>query len=261
MKVKKILARKEKKQFIEDINREVSIAKKRVYYVDDLNKDFHAKEGAILKKDLNKKDGSIIKTSQNKEFVIFSPSFIDHYKKIKRIAQIITLKDAAIIIAETGINKDSIILDAGAGSGALCCFLANYTKKVYAYELRDDFIEIVSKNIKMLDLKNITLKKKDIYEGISEKNIDLITLDLPEPWKVIKHAEKSLKTGGFIVSYSTSIPQTADFVNSIRKNENFIFIKTIELIEREWKIDGRRIRPKSEGLGYTGFLSFARKRK
>ncbi|MDD5086189.1 MAG: rRNA adenine N-6-methyltransferase family protein [Candidatus Nanoarchaeia archaeon] len=261
MKVKKIIARKEKKQFIEDIKREVSIAKKRVYYIDDVNKDFDIKEGVISKKDLKKKDGSIIKTNQNKEFVIFSPSFIDQYKKIKRTAQIITTKDAAAIIAETGINKNSTVVDAGAGSGALSCFLANYAKKVYSYELRDDFIEVVSKNIKMLELKNITIKKKDIYNGIDKKNIDLITLDLPEPWKVIEHAEKSLNIGGFIVSYSTSIPQTADFVNNIRKNERFIFIKTIELIEREWKIDGRRIRPKSEGLGYTGFISFARKIK
>jgi tRNA (adenine57-N1/adenine58-N1)-methyltransferase len=261
MKVKKILVRKEKKQFIKDIEREVRIAKKRVYYVNDLSKDFHIKEGVILKKDLKKKEGSIIKTNQNKEFVIFSPSFIDKYKKIKRKAQIITKKDAGIIIAETGINKDSIIVDAGAGSGALSCFLANYAKKVYAYELREDFIEIVRENINLLDLKNIMIKKKDIYKGISEKNLDLITLDLPEPWKVINHAEKSLNIGGFLVSYSTSVPQTADFVNSIRKNENFIFIKTIELIEREWKIDGRRIRPKSEGLGYTGFITFARRIK
>jgi len=261
MKVKKVLARKEKKQFIEDISREVRIAKKRIYHVDDLTKDYHAKEGIILKKDLNNKDGSTVKTSQNKEFAVFSPSFIDSYKQIKRAAQIITLKDAGIIIAETGINKESRALDAGAGSGALCCFLANYAKTVYAYELRDDFIEVVKENIKNLEIKNVKIIKKDIYKGISEKNINLITLDLPEPWNVIKHAEKALKIGGFLVSYSTSVPQTADFVNSIRNNEKFIFIKTIELIEREWKIDGRRIRPKSEGLGYTGFITFTRRIK
>ena len=259
MALKKILIRKEKREFIEDLKKEVSIVKRKIYYVEDLERDFHTSEGIIPKTELKKKDGSIIKTSQNKEFTIFSPSFIDFYKKIKRKAQIILLKDIALIIAETGINNKSIVVDAGSGSGALSCFLANYVKKICTYEIRDDFIDIVKENIKMLDLKNILIKKKDIYTGIDEKNIDLITLDLPEPWKVIKHAEKALKIGGFIVSYSTSVPQTADFVNTIRKNNKFIFLKTSELIEREWKIEGRRIRPESEGIGFSGFIIFARR--
>ncbi len=259
MKVKKILVRKEKKEFIEELKKEVSIAKRKIYYVEDLERDFHTSEGVIPKTELRKKDGSTIKTGQNKEFTIFSPSFIDFYKKIKRKAQIILLKDISLIIAETGINDKSIVVDAGSGSGALSCFLANYVKKIYTYEVRDDFIGIVKENMKMLGLKNIVIKKKDIYSGIDERNIDLITLDLPEPWRVIKHAGKSLKIGGFFVSYSTSIPQAAGFVDELRKNDKFLFLKTSELIEREWKIEGRRIRPKSDGIGFSGFITFARR--
>jgi len=48
-------------------------------------------------------------------------------------------------------------------------------------------------------------------------------------------------------------------VNTIRKNNKFIFLKTSELIEREWKIEGRRIRPESEGIGFSGFIIFARR--
>ena len=261
MALEKIIVRKEKKEFIEDLKKEVSIVKRKIYYVEDLERDFHTSEGIIPKTELKKKDGSIIKTSQNKEFTILSPSFIDLYKKIKRKAQIVMLKDIGLIISETGINKNSIVVDAGAGSEALSCFLANYVKKICTYEIRDDFIDIVKENIKMLDLKNILIKKKDIYTGIDEKNIDLITLDLPEPWKVIKHAEKSLKIGGFLVSYSTSVLQTADFVNNVRKSNNLIFLKTSELIDREWKIEGRRIRPKSDGIGFSGFITFARRIK
>ena len=261
MALKKILIRKEKREFIEDLKKEVRIAKKKIYYVEDLEKDFHTNDGIIPKSELKKKDGSIIKTKQNKELIIFSPGFIDNYKRIKRKAQIVLLKDIGLIIAETGINKNSIVIDAGSGSGALSCFLANYVNKIYTYEIRDDFIDLVKENINMLELKNIEIKKSNIYEGIKEKNIDLITLDLPEPWKVIKHAEKALKIGGFLVSYSTSIPQTADFVNEVRKSDNFLFLKTSELIDREWKIDGRRIRPKSDGIGFSGFITFARRIK
>jgi len=231
----------------------------KTFYIKDTSKDYHCQFGLIKAKDLKKKDGSIIKTNTKKELIIFTPSFIDSYKRIKRAPQIITRKDAAMIIAETGINKDSKVVDAGAGSGALACFLANICKEVVSYDIRDDFINIVKKNKEFLNLKNLKIKKKNVYEGIDEKNIDLITLDLPEPWKAIEPAKKSLKTGGFLVSYSPTIPQVIDFVNSVNKEKGLIHIKTIELIQREWEIDGRKVRPKTTQTVHTGFLSFIRR--
>ncbi len=241
--IKKILTTKEGKTF----------------YVKDLNQDFHCQFGLIKSKDLKKKDGSIIRTNTGKELIIFTPSFIDNYKKIKRAPQIITRKDAAMIIAETGINKNSKVVDAGTGSGALALFLANICKEVTTYEIRKDFIKIAEKNKELLNLKNLKIKNKDIYKGIDEKNIDLITLDLPEPWKAIEPAKKALKTGGFIVSYSPTIPQTMDFVNAINKDKNLIQLKTIELIQREWEIQDRKVRPITTQTVHTGFLSFIRR--
>jgi tRNA (adenine57-N1/adenine58-N1)-methyltransferase catalytic subunit len=228
------------------------------FLVKDPSRDFHTKHGFFKKSDLKKKDTKI-QTNKNKEFAIFNPFFIDIYKKIKRDAQIVPLKDIGLIIAETGINSKSKVIDAGAGSGALCCFLANLVKEVTTYEIREDFIEIVKKNIESLKLKNIKIINTDIYSGISEKDIDLIVLDLPEPWKAIDTAKKSLKIGGFIVSYSPTIIQSADFVNKINDNSNFVHVKTSEIIERNWEIDGRKVRPKSQQIGHSGFLSFTRK--
>ena len=232
----------------------------RKFYAKNIDEDLHTQYGIIKKEDLiNSKDGTLLRSNTNKEFFIFSPSFIDFYRKIKRDAQIIPLKDVGYIVAETGINKESRILDAGSGSGALSCFLASIAKEVVTYEIREDFIEIVKHNIDFLSLKNIKIKNKDIYEGIDEKNVDVVVLDLPEPWKAIGSAKKALKAGGFIVSYSPSIPQTMDFVNEINKNENFVHVKTSEIIEREWEIDGRKVRPRSQAIGHSGFISFARK--
>ncbi len=229
------------------------------FYIKDISKDFHCQFGLIKAKDLKKKDGSIIKTNTKKELTLFTPFFIDTYKKIKRAPQIITRKDAAMIIAETGINKDSKVVDAGAGSGALAILLANICKEVTTYEIRKDFIKIVKKNKELLHLKNLTIKNKDLYKGIDEKNIDLITLDLPEPWKAIEKAKKALKPGGFLVNYSPTIPQVMDFVNKINKDKHLIHIKTIELIQREWEIEDRKVRPKTTQTVHTGFLSFVRK--
>ena len=257
--MKKLLITKGKKEFVKDLNRIVKIDRPRKYLIQDISKDFHCKEGVMLKKDLKKKDGSKIKTNIKKEFTLLTADFIDIYKKIKRSAQIVSLKDIGLIIAETGINKTSKVVDAGAGSGALACFLANICKEVTTYEIRDDFLKIVKENKEKLNLKNLKIKKKDIYKAIHEKNVDLITLDIPEPWKALDSAKKALKVGGFLVSYSPTIPPIVDFVNIVNKNDNFIHLKTIELIKREWEIEGRKVRPITTQNVHTGFLSFVRR--
>ena len=150
-------------------------------------------------------------------------------------------------------------MDAGSGSGALACFIASVAKEVVTYEIREDFIEIVKSNVEFLKLKNIKIKNKDIYEGVEDRDIDVIVLDLPEPWQALESCSKALKPGGFLVSYSPSVPQVADFVNALRKNENFVYLKTSEITEREWEVEERKVRPKSKGIGHSGFLSFARK--
>ena len=230
------------------------------FYAKNLDEDLHTQYGFIKKDDLKKaKDGDLLKSNTNKEFLVFTPSFIDLYRKIKRDAQIIPLKDIGLIIAETGISKESRVLDAGSGSGALACFLASIAKEVVTYEIRHDFIEIVKENVDFLKLKNLKLKNKNIYNEIDDRNFDVVILDLPEPWNALDNCSKALKIAGFLVSYSPSVPQVADFVNVIRKNESFVYLKTVEITEREWEVEERRVRPKSKGIGHSGFLSFARK--
>ena len=43
------------------------------------------------------------------------------------------------------------------------------------------------------------------------------------------------------------------------QDKNFIHLKTIEIIEREWDVQGRKVRPKSQPIGHSGFLTFVRK--
>lgn len=231
----------------------------RKFFVGDITKDYHCQYGVIKSKDLKKKPGSKIKSNTNKEFIILTADFMDTYRRIRRSAQIVTFKDIGAMIAYTGINKKSIAVDAGAGSGALACYLAHICKEVTTYEIRDDFYEIVKENKEKLGLTNLKIKKKDIFRGIDEKDVDLITLDLPDPWNAIGVADKALRIGGFLVSYSPTIPQVMDFVNTVRKKGNFIHQRTIELIKREWEVEERKVRPITTQNVHTGFLSFFRK--
>jgi tRNA (adenine57-N1/adenine58-N1)-methyltransferase len=255
----KILIRKAKREYVKELDKEVTISKPRYYFVEDATKDYHTAEGIVTKKDLKKKDGSLVKTNTNKEFVVFSSSFTDEYRKIKRLPQIIPLKDIGLIIAETGIGKQSRVVDAGTGSGAVACLLGHLVKEVASYDIRKEHAQIAKQNVKNLGLKNVKIKNKNIYKDIDEKDADLLMLDLPEPWNAIRSAEKALKVGGFIVSYSPTIPQVMDFVNTISSNPKFIVLKTSEIIERNWDVYGRKVRPKSSGIGHSGFLTFVRR--
>jgi len=255
----KILIKKQKKQYIKELGKQVLISKERFYFAEDESKDFHCAEGVISKKDLKKKPGSKVKTNKGKEFTVINTQFIDLYKRIRRLPQIIPRKDIGLIIAETGINKQSKVVDSGSGSGGLCLFLANLVKELTSYEINEEYIKIVKENINFLGLKNIKIKNKNIYHGIDEKDVDLIVLDVPEPWNAIRSAEKALKIGGFLVSYSPSIPQVMDFVNTISKSDNFIVLKTVEVIERNWEVNERKVRPVSKSIGHSGFLTFVRR--
>ena len=230
-------------------------------YVRNTDQDYHCQYGLVKKDDLLKIDGSgTVKTNKNVKLTAFKPLFFDTYKKIKRSPQIIPLKDIGSIIAETSINKNSLVVDAGSGSGALALFLANIAKKVVSYEIRKDFAEIAAQNSNFLKLKNITIKNKNVYEGIDEKNVDAVTLDLPEPWLALEPANKALKNGGILASYSPTVPQVSDLLAS-SSAKNFMHLKTTEVIQREWEFNGRIIRPKSQAIGHSGFITYLRKFK
>lgn len=256
--IKKILVRKEKREYIEDLKKYVVVSEGKKYYLEDISRDFHCAEGVIPKAELQK-ENVIIKSNKDKEFYIFNASFLDSYKGIKKLAQTIPLKDLGFILAETGINKDSIVVDTGSGSGGCACFLARYVKKVHTFDINELNLEQVRKNMAYFGLKNIVVKKADAYENIPIKNADLIVLDLPDAWKAIGPADNALKIGGLIVAYCPQITQAQVFVNELMKLPNYIQVKSIEMVERDWKIDGQIVRPRSLSNIHSGFITIVRK--
>ena len=228
-------------------------------YIKNPSQDYHSKIGVITKEELKKENI----TKNGEEFAIFEATFIDNYLKMKRTAQIITLKDIGAIITYTGIGADSVIIDCGSGSGGNACFLANLAKKVYTYDNNKEHLKCVQENIKNLGLNNIEVIERDVYiDGFDKKNADVLILDIKEPWFCLEHAAKALKRGGYLVSYSPNITQTSELINEndrIDKTKNFIHEKTIEIIEREWIVEEKKARPSFARLGHTGFLTFMRR--
>lgn len=209
----------------------------------------------VLKENEIKDSKGLLKSHTNKNFILFEPNFVDKLEKLKRGPAIITKKDIGYIITSTGIHRNSKVLDAGTGSGFLTAYLARITPNVITYEKNLEFLNIAKKNFNDLGL-DIKIKEKDIYEGIDEKNLDLIILDLPEPWKVLDHAKKSLRNGQFLVCYLPTISQVIRLVEESK--DKFILEKVVELMEREWHIEGLKVRPKSQMIAHTAFLVFLR---
>ena len=198
----------------------------------------------------------------SKKFFILKPSVMDKLIGLKRKAQIILPKDIALIILYCSIQSGHNVLEAGIGSGSLTTALASTvapTGKIISYDIRTDFIQHAIKNLKTTNLeKYVKIYEKDVTKGISEKNLDAIILDIPNPWDAITHTYKSLKIGGYICCYSPLISQLEQTVKELRKH-NFIEIKTYENIQREMIIGERGTRPSFDMLGHTGYLTFARK--
>ena len=146
--------------------------------------DVHTKRGVLKEEDiLNKKEIPNIKGT----FHIFEAKFNDKLQKIKRGPAIVQNKDIGPLLTDTNINKDSIVLEAGTGCGVVTSHLSRFVKKIISYEIKEENIKIAKKNFALLETNNIEIKNKDIREGIEEKDLDLIFLDLPESEKILWH--------------------------------------------------------------------------
>ena len=129
---------------------------------------------------------------------------------------------------------------------------------VYTYELREDFAEIAQKNVKGYGLDNVTVKCKNVEDGIDEKDVDLVFLDLPKPWDIVEHAKDALKSGGYLVAYTPYIDQVKLF-SRILKKRDFSNIKSLECMVREIEVKDKGVRPSTRMTGHTGYLTFGRK--
>ena len=82
-------------------------------------------------------------------------------------------------------------------------------------------------------------------------------LDLPEPWRVVKHAEEALRPGGILVSYLPTIGQVGQLREALDAGA-FGLAKTIEVLERSWHVEGQSVRPDHRMVAHTAFLTVAR---
>ena len=103
----------------------------------------------------------------------------------------------------------------------------------------------------------LSVEIRDVYEGIRIDDLDRVLLDLPEPWRVVKHAEAALHPGGILLAYLPTIGQVARLREELAGSA-FGMVESLEVLQRTWHVDGQSVRPDHRMVAHTGFLTHAR---
>jgi tRNA (adenine57-N1/adenine58-N1)-methyltransferase len=215
---------------------------------------------------IGKPDGSLVTLSRGKRMLALRPTLGDYVLKMPRGAQVLYPKDLAMITIWADIYPGAKVFESGTGSGALTMALLRAVGErgsVVSYEARDDFARTAMTNIERYlgPVPNLTLRKRDTYEGIdaADAPFDRVVLDLPEPWRVVPHAVAVLRSGGLYLSFVPTVPQVMQTVEALERASVFGLIQTFETLLRTWNIQGRSVRPDHRMVAHSGFITVARK--
>lgn len=226
---------------------------------------FHTHVGIIdHKKAIGKEYGSAITTNKGKIIYLLEPTVYDYVMKSQRSTQIVYPKDLGYIAARTGLQSGQTIVEIGTGSGSLTTFLASLVKPrghVYTYDVDDGFMDIARKNIERAGVsKYVTMEKLDIKEQkkVPKTDVDMVVVDLGDPWSVVPQARKMLKGSGYIVAICPTMNQLEKLAVSMWEND-FFDMEFTEQIVRTIEAREGKTRHSFRGIGHTTYVAFARK--
>ncbi len=213
---------------------------------------------------IGRPEGCRVLTSKGHRLLAVRPTLADLTLRMPRLATVMYPKDLAAMLVYADIFPTARVLEAGAGSGAVTMALLRAvgpSGRVYTYDLRQDMIDQTTQNLDRYFDKydNLEIKIGDVYTGFAEDDLDRIILDLPEPWHVVPHASDALIPGGVFFGFVPTVPQVDDLVRSLRAQQTFGMIETMEIMFRQWNVSGRSVRPSHRMVGHTGFIVTARR--
>jgi tRNA (adenine57-N1/adenine58-N1)-methyltransferase len=208
-------------------------------------------------------EGTTVQSSGGAPFIVVRPSLTDFVLKMPRGAQVIYPKDIAAIIVGADIFPGAKVVEAGTGSGALTLGLLRAVGEhgsVLTYELRPEFAERARANIEAFLGKvpnALDMRHGDVTEGVPDRDVDRIVLDMPEPWRVIPMAIEAMRPGGIFCSYVPTVVQVSQTCEALR-SAGFIDVVTSETLVRTWHVEGQSVRPDHRMVAHTGFVTVAR---
>jgi tRNA (adenine57-N1/adenine58-N1)-methyltransferase catalytic subunit len=243
---------------------------------------FHTHRGSLSHDDLiGAPEGSVVTAAGGTGYVALRPLLADYTLAMKRGATIVYPKDAAQILAYADIFPGARVLEAGAGSGALSCWLlraAGPSGRLVSFERRPDFAAIAAANVEKYfgevpgwwRLVTGDLSAPAALESLSGTSpadsgdpsgdsFDRVILDMLAPWECLPDAAAVLAPGGLICCYVATTTQLSRVTEDLRAHGGFFEPAAWETLMRGWHLDGLAVRPDHRMIGHTGFLVTARR--
>ena len=197
-------------------------------------------------------------------FLALRPTLAEYIQESKRVTQIVYPKDLGAILMSADIFPGATVVEAGLGSGALTLTLLRAVGPsggVVSYEVRPQTVPRALRTIEAVMPRppNLTVRTADISEGIEERDVDRVVLDLPEPWRVVGHAAEALTPGGILLSYLPTILQVHRLGEALAAHPSFDLMESFEVLHRPWHVTRQSVRPAHRMVAHTAFLTTARK--
>ncbi|HXL90336.1 MAG TPA: tRNA (adenine-N1)-methyltransferase [Streptosporangiaceae bacterium] len=240
---------------------------------------FHTHRGALNHDDIiGGPDGNVVRSIGGTPYVIFRPLLADYTLAMKRGAAVVYPKDAAQIVAFADVFPGARVLEAGAGSGALSCWLLRaigQAGQLVSYERRPDFAEVAQRNVAEFfgappvnwRLVTGSLVVEPGGSGgmgspqkeAAQEGFDRVILDMLAPWDCADTAAAALVPGGLVCCYVATTTQLSRTVETLREHGSFDEPSAWESMVRGWHVEGLAVRPEHRMVGHTGFLVTARR--
>ncbi|QQS24895.1 MAG: tRNA (adenine-N1)-methyltransferase [Actinomycetota bacterium] len=225
--------------------------------------EFHTHAGFVPHGEIaGRPEGTRAVSTRGAKYLALRPTLEDFVVQMPRGAQVIYPKDLAPICMIADIGPGVRVLESGVGSGALSMTMLRWGAEIVGYELREDFANRARTNVREFvgaaALEHYRVELRDCYEGIDERDLDRVVLDLPEPWRVVPHAAGgALRAGGILIAYTPSIMQVSR-VREALDTAAWSEQRTLEVLHRTWHVEGQAVRPDHRMVAHTGFLTAAR---
>jgi tRNA (adenine57-N1/adenine58-N1)-methyltransferase len=226
---------------------------------------FHTHRGALAHDDLiGQPEGSLVTSAGGTAYIALRPLLADYTVSMARGAAVVYPKDAAQIVAMADIFPGATVVEAGAGSGALSCWLLRAVGEeglLLSYERRPDFAEVARTNVEQFfggPHPAWRLTVGDLPAG-ELTDVDRVVLDMLAPWEYADMAATALLPGGLVCCYVATTTQLARTVTALRDQGSFAEPAAWETLQRGWHVEGLAVRPEHRMVGHTGFLLTARR--
>ena len=207
--------------------------------------------------------GTSLRTSAGAEARVMRPLLVDYLMRgFRRATQVIYPKDLGFIVLISGIGPGSRVLEAGVGTGFLTATLAHFVGDnghVYGYEIREEFAKVAKKNLEMAGLSHrVTIKVRDVREGVDESGLDAAFLDLPDPWSALPAVKEALVPSSPVVVFLPTVNQVSKLLQAVKAGKYGVDVHVYELMMREYQPNPDALRPESFMVGHTGYIVFFR---